>query len=199
VSERAERRVRELARRAEACTDCDLYRNATQAVFGRGPAPTRIFMMGEQPGDHEDVEGEPFVGPAGKLLRDACGEVGLDLDRVYLTNAVKHFKWERSGKVRLHKPPNSSEVRACRQWWEAELEVVRPEIVCCLGAVAARACFGPSFRVTKERGVFVRLDDRNVDGFATVHPSSVLRARPGERKQARAAFLADLGVLAQRQ
>jgi uracil-DNA glycosylase len=200
VATTAARRLGELARNAESCTACDLYQNATQVVFGEGPVPADLMLMGEQPGDREDREGHPFVGPAGALLERASEDSGLDLATAYVTNAVKHFKWERSGKVRLHKKPNAAEVRACRPWWEAELELVRPSVLVCLGATAAQAVLGPSFKVTRERGQLIPLDtlDRPaVDIVATVHPSSVLRARDEDRRVQYDAFVRDLHLVAE--
>ena len=191
-------RIRELADLAASCTDCDLYERATQVVFGAGVVPAPLMFLGEQPGDREDRVGEPFVGPAGGMLRRACAEVGIDLEQSYVTNAVKHFKWERSGKVRLHKTPNATEVRACSQWWERELELVSPRVLCCLGATAAKAVLGPSFRITRDRGEFVRLAERDVDVVATFHPSALLRARGGDREERYAAFTHDLGEVARR-
>jgi DNA polymerase len=169
----------ELAALAARCTACELFRDATQVVFGEGPVPAPLMLMGEQPGDREDREGEPFVGPAGRVLDDACAAAGLDRANVYVTNAVKHFRWEpaRGGKVRLHKKPSAAHVRACRPWWEAELALVRPRVLCCLGATAAQAVLGPSFRVTKERGEFRPLAGiAGAEVVATIHPSAVLRA-----------------------
>jgi uracil-DNA glycosylase len=173
--------------RAEAagCEQCDLYQRATQTVFGEGPPHARLVMIGEQPGDHEDKDGRPFVGPAGKLLDRALDAAGIDRAEVYLTNAVKHFKWRPSGKVRLHQRPNAPEIAACRNWWEAELEAVRPEVLCCLGAIAAQAVLGRSFRVTKRRGEIITLPS-GIDAIATIHPSAVLRSDDRE------AALADL-------
>lgn len=185
-----------VAAEAAKCTDCDLYRNATQTVFGEGPEDADVVLMGEQPGDKEDKSGHPFVGPAGKLLDRALEEAGIDRSRVYITNAVKHFKWRSAGKVRLHQKPNREEVNACRQWWELELAAISPKVLVCLGATAAQAVFGPSFRVTKERGRFTTLPT-GVDAVATVHPSSILRAE--ERRDAEFAdFVDDLRAVAAR-
>ena len=172
-----------LARLREAaagCRECPLYAKATQTVFGEGPVGAELFMIGEVPGDKEDLAGHPFVGPAGRLLDEALTEVGIDRGKVYVTNAVKHFKWEPRGKVRLHKKPNASEIRACRHWWEQELEIVRPSMVVCLGATAAQAVIGPSFRVSRQRGEIVELP-WGMPATATVHPSSILRADPDRR------------------
>src|SRR5437870_6817181 len=137
---------------AKECTACPLYKKATQTVFGEGPKHAAIFMVGEQPGDYEDMAGKPFVGPAGKILNRALEEVGINRDEVYVTNAVKHFKWEPRGKRRIHQKPGAREIAACRPWLEAELRLVEPKLVVCLGATAAQTVFGPSFRVTRERG-----------------------------------------------
>jgi DNA polymerase len=189
--------ARRLAESAAGCTACDLYRHATQVVFGVGPVPAPLMVMGEQPGDREDREGRPFVGPAGALLHRASRDAGIDLDAAYVTNAVKHFKWERSGKVRLHKTPTATEVRACRQWWEREVALVEPRVLCCLGATAAQAVLGRSFRITRDRGNVVRVDEHDLDVVATFHPSAVLRARGDDRDAMYEAFVADLtGVAA---
>src|SRR5437016_6434700 len=137
---------------AQDCTACHLYKHATQTVFGEGPKKAPIMLVGEQPGDYEDVAGKPFVGPAGKIMDRALEEAGIDRKKVYVTNAVKHFKWEPRGKRRIHQKPNSREIAACRPWLEAELRLVKPKLVVVLGATAGQAIFGPSFRVTRERG-----------------------------------------------
>jgi DNA polymerase len=190
----AARALERLRRDAAACTDCPLYRDATQVVFGEGPAPARLMMIGEQPGDREDRAGHPFVGPAGALLDDVLVEAGIDRAEVFVTNAVKHFKFQRGhGKVRLHKSPSRSEVVACSQWWERELAVVEPEVVVCLGAVAAKAVLGPSTKVSEIRGQPVEQLERVV--VATVHPAAVLRA--GERRdEMRGGLVDDLRVAA---
>jgi uracil-DNA glycosylase family protein len=164
-----------LADASRTCRGCDLYLEATQTVFGEGPARAEIMMIGEQPGDREDREGHPFVGPAGRLLDHAMQVAGIDRTSVYVTNAVKHFKFEPRGKRRIHKKPNAEEIRACRPWLETELEAVGPKVVVCLDATAARAVIGRSFRVTRHRGEFV---DTTLDALvtATVHPSSILRS-----------------------
>jgi uracil-DNA glycosylase family protein len=186
----------ELRAIAAGCQACDLYRDATQTVFGRGPVPAAVMLVGEQPGDREDVEGEPFVGPAGALLDRALTEAGIDRDQAYVTNSVKHFKWRPAGKRRLHQKPNAAEVRACRPWVEREIDLVAPRVVVCLGATAAQALLGPAFRVTRDRGRFVEWD-REPLALATVHPSSILRA-PDERarREQLAGFVADLAVAA---
>jgi DNA polymerase len=171
-----------LEAQAATCTACDLYRNATQTVFGQGPQDARVMLVGEQPGDQEDLEGEPFVGPAGKVLADALAEAGLARDELYVTNAVKHFKWKPRGKRRIHDQPNRTEVVACKQWLDAELEAVRPEVVVVLGATAGQALFGSSFRVGASRGQDLQLDDGTAV-IATIHPAAVLRARSGEERQ----------------
>jgi uracil-DNA glycosylase len=164
------------------CTACHLYKRATQTVFGDGPRDAAIMLVGEQPGDYEDVAGKPFVGPAGKIMDRALEEAGIDRSQVYVTNAVKHFKWEPRGKRRIHQKPNSREIAACRPWLEAELRIVRPKLVVVLGATAAQAIFGPSFRVTRERGKVLssKLAPRVL---ATVHPSSLLRQPDEESRQ----------------
>ncbi|WP_040796544.1 UdgX family uracil-DNA binding protein [Nocardia higoensis] len=181
-----------LAHAAEGCHGCDLYRNATQTVFGEGPARARIVMIGEQPGDQEDKEGHPFVGPAGTLLERALTEVGIAREEVYLTNAVKHFKFVERGKRRIHKQPGRTEIVACSAWLDAELRVVRPSVVVCLGAIAAKAILGSSVKVSQQRGVVVEQPDYQV--VATVHPAAVLRA--SDRRSAYDAFVADLRGIA---
>ncbi|MFI1464043.1 UdgX family uracil-DNA binding protein [Nocardia carnea] len=176
---------------AAGCRGCDLYRNATQTVFGEGPADAPVVMVGEQPGDQEDTQGQPFVGPAGQLLDRALGEAGFDREAVYLTNAVKHFKFAERGKRRIHKQPSRTEVVACSAWLATELELVAPELVVCLGAVAAKAVLGPSATVGELRGQVVQRPDYRITG--TVHPSSVLRA--ADRKTAYADFLDDLAYI----
>jgi uracil-DNA glycosylase family protein len=180
----------------QGCRGCDLYRNATQAVFGEGRARAVVMFVGEQPGDVEDREGRPFVGPAGRLLDRALAEAGIDRDAVYLTNAVKHFKWTPRGKRRIHKNPAAEEIRACRPWLDAEIAVVRPRVVVALGATAARALIGPKFRVTERRGEVVETDLPALV-TATVHPSSILRAPDdAAREAAHAAFVRDLTTVA---
>jgi DNA polymerase len=160
---------------AATCRGCGLWRNATQTVFGEGRSSAEVMLVGEQPGDREDLAGRPFVGPAGKLLDRALEEAGIDRRKVYVTNAVKHFKWTRRGKVRLHKKPSAEELHACRPWLDAELEQVRPRVLVCLGATAAQALLGRDFRVTRQRGELLE-SDLAPHVLATVHPSSVLRA-----------------------
>ena len=164
-----------LEKAARDCKACPLWKTGTQTVFGEGSRDARVLLVGEQPGDREDIEGRPFVGPSGKVL-DACLEqAGIDRSKAYVTNVVKHFKWEPRGKKRIHQKPDSSEIAACRPWLDAELALVRPKVLVCLGATAAQALLGPSFRVTKSRGVFV---PSSLAPYvtATVHPSSILRA-----------------------
>ena len=164
----------ELKTAAARCTGCELYRDATQTVFGQGPPDARIVLVGEQPGDQEDVKGAPFVGPAGEVLDRALAEAGLDRGRLYVTNAVKHFKFIARGKRRIHQTPRLTEVAACRPWLEAEIDVLHPEVLVCLGATAASAIFGPEFRLMQQRGRFLatRWAAKTV---ATLHPSAVLR------------------------
>jgi uracil-DNA glycosylase len=171
---------------ARDCTACHLYKHATQTVFGEGPKHASLILIGEQPGDYEDVAGKPFVGPAGKIMDRALEEAGIDRKQVYVTNAVKHFKWEPRGKRRIHKKPNSREIAACRPWLEAELKSVKPALVVALGATAAQTIFGPSFRVTHDRGkvLSAKLGTGNYRIVATVHPSSLLR-QPDEESRER--------------
>src|SRR5436305_140005 len=171
----------DLRSEAATCEACDLYKLGTQTVFGEGPENADLMLMGEVPGDLEDKAGHPFVGPAGKLLDRALVEAEIDRGNVYVTNAVKHFKWKPQGKVRLHQKPNAKEIGACRQWWTQELAVVKPKVLCCLGATAAQAVFGAKFRVTKQRGEFLELVD-GVQGTATIHPSAILRADDERRE-----------------
>jgi uracil-DNA glycosylase family protein len=193
--DRAAEAIERLRAAAADCKQCDLYERANQTVFGEGPPRARLMMIGEQPGDHEDKDGRPFVGPAGHLLDRALEAAGIDRSEVYLTNAVKHFKWRPSGKVRLHQRPNAGEIAACRNWWEAELEVVEPEVLCCLGAIAAQAVLGKSFRVTKSRGEFFALPS-GIDAIATIHPSAVLRS--DDREAALAGLVHDLELVRDR-
>ena len=193
---RSQAALEEVRRQAAGCRACDLWEHATATVFGEGPVPARLMLMGEQPGDREDREGRPFVGPAGHLLDEALTDAGIDRSQVYLTNAVKHFKFEmgRNGKVRIHKTPNRAEADACRQWWERELEIVQPAVLGLLGAVAAQAVLGPAFRVTRERGRPFELES-GVVAIATIHPSAVLRARD-DRAKVLSGFVADLETIA---
>jgi DNA polymerase len=179
---------------AQHCRGCDLYRNATQAVLGEGPATAHIMLVGEQPGDREDLSGRPFVGPAGGLLDRALADAGIARDDVYVTNAVKHFKFEERGKRRIHKKPNDSEIEACKPWLWAEIARVKPSVIVCLGASAARAVIGKEHRLLKERGkLFDHPMARRVT--ATVHPSAILRAPDTERRHAEYdAFVKDLAI-----
>jgi DNA polymerase len=183
------RTLESLREAAQSCRGCDLWQTATQTVFGSGPADAELMFVGEQPGDQEDKLGEPFVGPAGRIFDQALEEVGIDRSRVYVTNAVKHFKWQARGKRRIHQKPNAAELAACRPWLDAELAVVRPRVLVCLGATAAQALLGRAFRVTKQRGTPVESPLASIV-FATIHPSAVLRAR--DRDAEYAGFVADL-------
>jgi len=187
--------LRELAEEAARCTRCDLYRRATATVFGEGPAGAGLMLVGETPGDVEDKQGKPFVGPAGRLLDRALHDSGINRQQAYLTNAVKHFKWEQSGKRRLHKPPNRTEIVACRSWLEAELVLVGPAVVVSLGAIAGSALAGPGFRVTDHRGKTEQIDVGSWHGLmvSTIHPSAVLRSRDrAARDEAYAGLVGDL-------
>jgi len=173
--------LRSLREEVQHCCGCDLYRYATQAVFGEGPRSARIVLVGEQPGDEEDLQGHPFVGPAGKLLNKALDDAGIDRAIVYVTNAVKHFKFEERGKRRLHKKPRASEIHACNPWLEAEMSLVKPEVIVCLGATATQAVLGSKYRLTKERGKFVA-HPWALLVTATIHPSAVLRAPDADER-----------------
>jgi DNA polymerase len=183
---------------AAGCTACDLWARATQTVFGEGPARAPLFLLGEQPGDREDLAGHPFVGPAGELLGRALDDAGVRRDEAFVSNVVKHFKWRPQGKRRLHERPNAAEVRACRPWLDLELELVRPDVLVLLGATAASAILGSAFRLTTGRGVL--LEPQTAHGpipatIATFHPSAVLRARDAEaRRTTYEALVADLSV-----
>jgi DNA polymerase len=174
------------------CQACDLWKRGTQTVFGEGGPNARVMLVGEQPGDQEDIQGRPFVGPAGKILNKALEEAGIDRKEVYVTNAVKHFKWEPRGKRRIHKKPNSLEIAACKPWIEAEIDVIHPQVIVCLGATAAQALLGRQFKVTTQRGVWI---ESPLAPFvmATVHPSSLLRAPDEEtRRRETQLFITDL-------
>jgi len=197
--------VRTLSAAAHACRGCDLYKTATQVVFGSGPRTARVMFVGEQPGDQEDRHGEPFVGPAGAVLQKALEDAGIPRDSAYLTNAVKHFKWEPRGKRRIHKKPRASEIKACRPWLEAELRAVKPVVVVCLGATAAQSVLGPQFKLMQQRGRVVpsppslRYGEAGSDMrvVATIHPSAVLRAPDSEgRRAACDSLVTDLKVAA---
>jgi uracil-DNA glycosylase len=180
---------------AANCWACDLWKRGTQTVFGEGSAKARVMLVGEQPGDQEDIQGRPFVGPAGKILDKALAEAGIDREDVYVTNAVKHFKWEPRGKRRIHKKPNSIEIAACKPWLEAEIEVVHPQVIVCLGATAAQALLGREFKVSTQRGVWVP-SPLAPFVMATVHPSSLLRAPDEEtRRLETRRFIADLKLV----
>jgi uracil-DNA glycosylase family protein len=186
-------RLREAAAR---CRACPLSQTGTQTVFGEGPAGAEVMLVGEQPGDQEDKQGHPFVGPAGRVLDEALELAGIDRGRAYLTNAVKHFKWEARGKRRIHAKPTWSEQTACKPWLEAELAVVRPRVLVCLGATAAQSLLGKQFRVTKERGRWLESDLAEYV-TATIHPSAVLRQRDTEsRHRELASFVTDLKLVA---
>jgi uracil-DNA glycosylase len=180
---------------AAGCRGCHLYESATQTVFGEGARGAEVMFVGEQPGDQEDLAGKPFVGPAGRILDQALEEAGIDRRQTYVTNVVKHFKWQPRGKRRIHQKPNWAEMAACRPWLEAELDVVEPEVVVCLGATAAQALIGRDFRVSRQRGELV---DSPLARYvlATVHPSSILRQRDDASREAEyAAFVEDLRVV----
>lgn len=183
-----------LRKAAEACRACPLWEPATQTVFGEGPEDARILVVGEQPGDMEDLSGRPFVGPSGKLLDRALAELGIDRSTLYLTNAVKHFHFERRGKRRLHRNPEASHVQACRSWLAGEIERVRPEVIVCLGGTAALAVFGGGFRLMEQRGRWHTLDD-GTSALATVHPAWILRQPPGAQADAYAGWVEDLRLL----
>jgi uracil-DNA glycosylase len=181
---------------AKDCRACDLWRHATQTVFGEGARKARLMLIGEQPGDAEDLAGHPFVGPAGKLLDRALEDAGIDRAGIYVTNVVKHFKWEPRGKRRIHKKPNAREIAACRPWLDTEIALVKPRAIVCLGATAAQALLGRQFKVTAERGAFISSPLAPLV-LATVHPSSILRAPDDEtRRQELKRFTADLRKVA---
>ena len=181
---------------ATDCRACDLWKKGTQTVFGDGRTRAKVMFVGEQPGNEEDLTGKPFVGPAGRLFDNALEEAGIDRKQTYVTNVVKHFKWEPRGKRRIHKKPNATEIAACRPWLEAEIALVKPKVIVALGATAAQALLGPQFRVTKERGKFI---DSTLAPYVmpTVHPSSILRAPDDEtRRLEHRRFVDDLKKLA---
>src|SRR2546428_6807345 len=181
---------------AAHCKACDLWERATQTVFGEGKRTAKVIFVGEQPGDKEDIAGRPFVGPAGRVLDDALEAAGIDRDTVYVTNAVKHFKWRAAGKRRLHEKPNRSEIVACRLWLDAEIAILRPQVVVCLGATAAQALIAPTFKVTKERGKLIP-SPLAPHVMATVHPSSILRAPDdASREREMRLFVEDLRAVA---
>ncbi|MHC8505217.1 UdgX family uracil-DNA binding protein [Pseudonocardia bannensis] len=186
----------ELRRAVSRCTACDLYRDAEQAVVGTGPPSARLMLIGEQPGDREDREGAPFVGPAGRVLDRALAAAGIRREDVYLTNVVKHFAHEQRGKRRIHRKPNAAEIRACRPWLDAELRLVRPDVIGLLGATAAQALLGRSFRITEQRGEVLEWEGH--EAVATLHPSAVLRTPKERRDEVFDGLVADLRVLAHR-
>jgi len=190
--------IGELREAARRCKACPLWKRATQTVFGEGPATAEIMLVGEQPGDQEDRSGHPFVGPAGKLLERALEQAGIDRSDVYVTNVVKHFKWEAAsrGKRRIHKKPRHSEIEACRPWLDSELEAVKPRVLVCLGASAAQALLGKDFRVSQDRGKPVP-SPLAAQVVATVHPSSILRAQDEQSRESQMkAFVEDLKLVA---
>jgi uracil-DNA glycosylase family protein len=187
--------IDQLAALAQGCQGCDLFARATQTVFGEGAAGARVMLVGEQPGDSEDRSGHPFVGPAGKILDRALAEAGIDRERTFVTNVVKHFKWRRSGKRRLHERPNAVEVAACRPWFEAELAAVHPQAIVCLGATAARALLGASVRVTETAGRPIPSDLAPMV-VATLHPSAILRADDADRDAMYERLVGDLRMVA---
>ena len=187
--------LKTLRKEAAHCRACHLWKHATQTVFGEGPQDAPMMLVGEQPGDKEDLAGKPFVGPAGKILDRALEEAGIERGEVYVTNTVKHFKWEPRGKRRIHKKPNAVEIAACRPWLDAEIAVLKPKVVVCLGTTAAQALLGRDFRVTQHRGEFVN-SPLAPFVMATVHPSSILRAPDDETRHAEMRrFVADLKKL----
>jgi uracil-DNA glycosylase len=191
-----QRSLEGLREAVQSCRGCQLYAGATQAVFGKGASNATVMLVGEQPGDKEDLAGRPFVGPAGRLLDEALDAAGIDRARTYVTNAVKHFKWQARGKRRIHQKPTWSESVACRPWLEAEIEEIRPRVVVALGATAAQSLLGKEFRVTKQRGE--RIESPIAEHvLATVHPSSILRQQDAEARDAEfSAFVDDLRVAA---
>jgi len=187
--------IPQLREEAADCKRCDLWKTGTQTVFGEGKQTSTVMFIGEQPGDKEDLSGQPFVGPAGGLLDKALAEAGIDRTKVYVTNVVKHFKWEPRGKRRIHKKPNAEEIQACRPWLDAEIRVINPRAIVCLGATAAQAVIGPKFRVSIQRAQFVKSDLAEYV-TATVHPSSILRAPTDDARHAEMArFVADLKTI----
>jgi uracil-DNA glycosylase family protein len=182
---------------AKDCRACDLWKTGTQTVFGEGGSHAKVMFVGEQPGDKEDLQGAPFVGPAGAILDKALIEAGIDRKQTYVTNAVKHFKWEPRGKRRIHKKPNAQEIAACRSWLDLEIALVKPEVLVCLGATAAQALLGRNFRVTQQRGQLLPFEAA-LYVLATVHPSSILRApTDGDREREMLHFVEDLRVVAE--
>jgi uracil-DNA glycosylase len=186
--------LEDLRKQASGCRACDLWKNATQTVFGEGSPDAEVMLVGEQPGDQEDIRGKPFVGPAGHLLDRALQQAGVDRSKVYVTNAVKHFKWELRGKRRLHKKPSEREIAACRPWLEAEIRTLRPRVIVCLGATATLALFGPAVKVIAQRGRLLESELAEYV-FVTVHPSAILRVPDADRAAAFAAFVEDLRTI----
>ena len=187
--------MRQLQESVRECHGCDLYLHAQRAVFGEGPERASVVLIGEQPGDEEDRTGRPFVGPAGSLLDRALGDAGLERSSIYITNAVKHFKFEERGKRRLHKKPNIVEIRACRPWLEAEMKLIQPRVLVCLGATAAQTVFGSAYRVTKERGQFISHPWAPY-ATSTIHPSAILRMPDSVERQAEyAKFVTELKLV----
>jgi uracil-DNA glycosylase len=190
------RSLKALEQAAEGCRGCELYKDATQVVFGRGRKSAELMLVGEQPGDKEDLEGEPFIGPAGRLLDKALEEAGIDRSAAYVTNAVKHFKWKPRGNRRLHQTPRAGEIEACKPWLQAEVEAVEPQALLAMGATAARSLFGPKVKVTKDRGRPLESELAPV-AAVTIHPSALLRLRDHDEREAEfAAFVADLEAVA---
>jgi uracil-DNA glycosylase len=187
--------IAELREEARGCRACHLWKIGTQTVFGEGREKAKVMFVGEQPGDQEDLQGRPFVGPAGKLLDRALEEAGIDRDLVYVTNVVKHFKWKPRGKRRIHEKPGTKEINACIPWLDGEIAAIQPEIVVCLGATAAQALLGKDFRVTKQRGQWIEREG-DIRFIATVHPSSILRTPADEREHEYREFVHDLKVVA---
>ena len=187
--------LKELQEAAKRCEGCDLWRHATQTVFGEGATTAAAMFVGEQPGNDEDLAGKPFVGPAGKLLDQAFEEAGIDRRKTYVTNAVKHFKFVLRGKRRIHEKPGSLEIAACMPWLQAEIQVVKPKVLVCLGATAGQAVIGKSWRVTKDRGVFVPSALAEYV-MGTIHPSAILRAEDADREREMARFIEDLKLVA---
>lgn len=194
----AERNLTALREAASVCRGCELYKHATQTVFGAGSRRSPIMLVGEIPGDEEDRQGRPFVGPAGRLLRDAMEEAGIDPSDVYLTNAVKHFRWIPRGKRRLHQKPSVRQIKACKPWLEAEIETVNPQVIVCLGATAAQSLLGSQFRLTRHRGTFFE-NGTAASVLATYHPSAILRSPDkADRRRKRRDLVDDLRLVAER-
>ena len=188
----------ELRKLAAGCKACQLWRNATQTVFGEGADNPEIVLIGEQPDNQEDLQGKPFVGPAGKILDQALAQAGIERDAVYITNAVKHFKWTRKGKLRIHQKPRADEIAACRPWLDAEIALIRPRVIVCLGATAAQALQGGKFRLTQHHDEFLSAP-QNPAITATIHPSAILRAPTGEgRHRVMEQFVSDLKAVARK-